>query len=345
MRSRRSISTRAAACRWLLADIGGTYARLAAWQPDLGLVLARKFRHEQFPDLASVLRSFLQQLDKPCKRAALAVALPVRDDRLEFTNRAWSSSATELRAQIDVAELHVVNDFAAAAAGLASLAHDETELVCGEPRAASAGPAPKVLLGPGTGLGVAAVLPQAQAPVIVPSEAGHMGCYAVDAVSMRVLGAAQEKWGRVSWERLVSGPGLAWIDQCVRETEEPLAPEQVVENAQRGEPNAKEAVRVFSALLGAFAGDVCLAFGGDGGVFLGGGVLEGLGASFADPAFTTNFSAKGRFSQRLARVPVFRLRAQDLAFRGLLGISSGAVAVPGLRVVKGEAARESGCGA
>ncbi|HEU0204125.1 MAG TPA: glucokinase, partial [Burkholderiaceae bacterium] len=85
MRTRRSTSARAGSCRWLLADIGGTYARLAAWQPDLGLVLARKFRHEQFPDLASVLRSFLQQLDKPCKRAAVAVALPVRDDRLEFT--------------------------------------------------------------------------------------------------------------------------------------------------------------------------------------------------------------------------------------------------------------------
>ncbi|HEU0202495.1 MAG TPA: glucokinase, partial [Burkholderiaceae bacterium] len=303
------------------------------------------FRHEQFPDLASVLRSFLQQLDKPCKRAAVAVALPVRDDRLEFTNRAWTSSATELRSQLDLTELRIVNDFAAAAAGLVSLSPDEVELICGEPRATAAPPAPKVLLGPGTGLGVAAVLPHSPAPVIVPSEAGHMGCYPVDAVSMRVIVAAHEKWGRVSWERLVSGPGLAWIDQCVREAEEPLAPEQVVENAQRGERNAKEAVRVFSALLGAFAGDICLAFGGDDGVYLGGGVLEGLGAGFAVDAFTATFSAKGRFAQRLARVPVFRLRAQDLAFRGLLGISSGAVAVPGLRVVKGETARENGCGA
>jgi glucokinase len=332
-RARRSTALRAPNCRWLLADIGGTYARLAAWQPDLGLVLARKLNNDQFPDLESVLRAFVQQLDKPCKRAAIAVALPIRGDRIEFTNRAWSSSASALRAEFGFTELRIVNDFAAAAAGLIGLAADQTLRIAG-PSVPPRDDAAKLLLGPGTGLGVAAVIPHQPLPVIAPSEAGHVGCYAIDAASARVLEAARQRWGRVSWERLVSGPGLASIDHTLRGGDEALLPEQVAAKALRGEATAREAARVFSTLLGAFAGDMALAFTAEGGVYLGGGVLDGLGRAFDVAAFTAAYTNKGRFSEYVAGVPVLRLRAHDLAFRGLLGISSGLVTVPGLQVTK-----------
>jgi glucokinase len=319
--------TRRSRRRWLLGDIGGTYARLATWLPALGLIHPRRYRNDDFDSLEALLASYQNELERPCNRAALALALPVAGDELQFTNRAWRFSVAALRARLGLEELRCVNDFAAAAAGATTLAERDVETL-----QAGGGERPAIVLGPGTGLGTAAVLEAGpRATLVLPSEAGHMGCAPIDATSAALAAAAADLYGRASWERLLSGDGLAFIDARLRGADAPDAPAQVASRALAGDTAAQRAAREFARLLGAFAGDLVLAFGARGSVFLTGGVLEGLDRAFDAAAFLQAFSAKGRFGPALRAVAVYRVRAPDLAFRGLMRIAGGGIDVPGVR--------------
>lgn len=311
--------------RWLLADIGGTYARLAAWLPALGLIHPRRYRNDDFDGLEALLVSYQNELDRPCNRALLALASPVAGDELKFTNRPWRFSVAALRQRLGLDELTCVNDFVAAAAGVTTLAAGDAEAL----QAPGGQPRPTLAIGPGTGLGAAAVLDaSARAMQVLPSEAGHMGCAPLDAASAALAAAAARRYGRASWERLLSGEGLALIDATLRGVDTLDEPAQGARRALAGDEKALAAAREFSRLLGAFAGDLVLAFGARGSVYLTGGVLEGLNRAFDAAAFLDAFSAKGRFAAALAAVPVYRVRAPDVALRGLMRIAAGTIAVP-----------------
>jgi glucokinase len=187
----------------------------------------------------------------------------------------------------------------------------------------------RLVLGPGTGLGTAAIVDELP-PRIVASEAGHMTFGSADAVAERLNAEGRLRWGRVSWERVLSGDGLAWLHT--------LAPgagtagaAQVARAAAAGDASAVETVRLFSRLLGEFAGDVCLAFQAMGGVYLCGGVLHGLRSTFDARQFLMGFAAKGRFAEQLRAVPVHFAAGHELGLQGAARFLAGQCRMPSMR--------------
>lgn len=311
---------------WLFADVGGTNVRLCRWTPGAGAGAVVRSPADAFASLAEALRSFDDGQAFPAN-AALSIAVQVRGSRLEMSNRNWAFDAEALRAALGLTALRVVNDFVAAMAGVPALDAQSTQLV----RAGATHSANLMLIGPGTGLGVAALLDAGgQRERIVASEGGHMGFGYPETGLAPLLAAVRAHWGRLSWERLLSGDGLARIHAWQAGLAAPLPPAEVSRRAAAGEPAARHAAQWFCRLLGACAGDLCLAFGADGGVWLTGGVLDGLGSSFDAAAFLQAFDDKGRYAGRVREVPVRRVAATDLAFRGLARIVGGASSAPGL---------------
>jgi len=244
--------------------------------------------------------------------AALGIAGPVRDGRAWFTNLPWHVDADALRVRFGLREVTLVNDLAAAAHALAATPPDDA-LVLQPGRTGAAGRS--ALISVGTGLGVAC---WSGAPARVDAtEAGHAAFAPADSAQRALLDelAARLDLGRVSWERLLSGAGLALLRGVHGGGGTPPAAE-VVALATRGEPAARAALHDLALALGAFAGDLVLAAPADGGVWLTGGVLEGLGAAFPRERFLAGFRAKGRLSPLLRDVPVRQVHDPALGLRG-----------------------------
>ena len=305
-----------------VADIGGTNGRFAIASGG-ALSQRREYRNAEFADLASLVSAYLRDANIDVRQASwaacLAVAAPVsHDGNAMFTNAAWRVSPRELKSQLGLADVAIINDFAAQAYGLAALGDGDIAHIAGAARA----PGARVVLGPGTGLGCAAAVPERDAWTIVTSEGGHMGFTAETDADRTILDAATAKYGRVSWERVCCGAGLALVHAT-------LAPEDRLKGVAQGDPSevsnaaradraskAAASVRQYSGMLGAFAGDLALVFRAGGGVYLTGGVLDHLGDAFEAAVFNERYVAKGRFSDWLATVPVFRIVADDCALRG-----------------------------
>ena len=312
--------------RWTVADIGGTRARLAAWSSASGLGTPERVNNDDYAGPLELLEAWLRrQVDGP-RRVLLALAMPVGGDVQQLTNRAWRFDARALVSGLHLERLVIVNDFAAAAAGIDALSPGEMSLL--NPGAEQPAAGLRLVLGPGTGLGAAAIVDEFP-PRIVASEAGHMTFASVDFWAEQLNADGRVRWGRVSWERVLSGDGLAWLRS--------LAPgagtadaAQVAQAAGSGEGHAVETVRLFSRLLGEFAGDVCLAFQAMGGVYLCGGVLHGVRSAFDAEGFLRAFAAKGRFAERLRRVPVRYAAGHELGLRGAARFLAGQCRMPSM---------------
>lgn len=332
---------------WIFADIGGTWARFAHWRPGVGAGPVARWPADRFESFGAALEAYQCSLPMRVPRAAIAIATQLRDTRIRMTNRHWTFDARDLHAATGLDTLLLVNDFAGAAAGLPALVGDEAGVV----RAAPGLAGHWLLIGPGTGLGAAALFGVGSTRErVLASEAGHMGFAASEAALDGLRDLALQRWPRVSWERILSGNGLsllhAWQSRLARdavqadgrrvpgtETDATMLPAaQISALVAAGDPVARATARWFSRLLGSFAGDLCLAFGIDGGLWLTGGVLDGIGSGFDTAAFLDAFDDKGRYAARQRTVPVRRVQVADLAFRGLARIVSGACAVPALLV-------------
>lgn len=312
---------------WIFADIGGTNARFARWRADTGAGPIGRWRADDFATLADAVGAFERTQPERSRHAALAIALQIRGTRLRMTNRSWSFEVQELRRALALDELLLVNDFVAAVAGLPALAAHEVEVL----REGSPASAHWLLVGPGTGLGAAGLLDTASVHErVLASEAGHMGFAGHHAELASLREAASARWSRVSWERLLSGEGLGVLHAWQAGKSELLPAPRISALVAEGDAAASSAARWFSRLLGAFAGDLSLALGSDGGVWLTGGVLDGLGAGFDPAAFLEAFDDKGRYAAHQREVPIRRVRASDLAFRGLQRIVSGVCRAPGI---------------
>ncbi len=308
---------------WIVGDIGGTHARFARWSMS-GLDAFERFDNDDFADLAALIDHYRRRAAPAARQALLAFALPVGAGEMRMTNRDWTFSADGLRAALGLSRLRVANDFVAAAAGIGGLAPGECTPIGGSAQAAGT----TVILGPGTGLGAAAIARVDGREHVIASEAGHMSAAPSGALARSAYDRAQKRFGRVSWERLLCGDGLALFDAAARDADEVRVPAAVAAAAQAGEEAALRAVSAFARALGEFAGDVALAFGATGGVYLTGGVLKGLGRAFDATALRAGFEDKGRFRALLREVPCYRVDADDLALRGLARMLAGAVSAP-----------------
>jgi glucokinase len=315
--------------RVLVGDIGGTFARFALARDGLLLDAPQRVERARWPDLASACRHYLDEAcagSPPIDGASIAAAGRVDADRIEMTNAQWSIDATALAGELGLrpGRVRVLNDFAALAWALPHLAPDELAAV---PAAAAAPSAPagradgnRVVLGPGTGLGVAAALRTAAGWHPLATEGGHASFAPGTPFEHRAGELAARRFGRVSWERLLSGPGLALLHEAARlEAGEPPPPDgaaAVLEGCARGEPSALRATRCFVELLGAFAGDLALLYDAAGGVVIAGGVVPRIAALLPLDGLRERFEDKGRFAPWLRTVPLGVLAAPFAALRG-----------------------------
>ena len=327
----------------LIADVGGTRARFALSERPghLGRCIELSSR-EQPP--AALVRRALEALAPAgaVTEARLAVAGPVEGATAQLTNLPWRFDAAEIAAETALERVRLVNDFAAVAHALPLLRPDDRRLVAGPTEGRSR--ATLAVLGPGTGLGLAAAVPEgADAWTVMAGEGGHVTLPARDAAEWAILQALGERLGHVSAERLCSGPGLEALYAVLDEpagasdraplAEAPdaeegdpelreaatLAAADIGEAARRGEPRARACLRHFADFLGTVASDAVLTLGATGGLFLAGGVLPRLGEAFDWRRFHRRFLDKGRFGEYLAAVPVQLLTHPQ---PGLLGLTA-----------------------
>ncbi len=296
----------------LVVDIGGTWVRcgLVADSADPHPRSVERSPVEAYSTVADALREYLDGQSVKVEKATLAVACPVVGDHVALTNSNWSFSRTALAQDLGLRSLDVVNDFAALAQSIPLLAESETRVLspgCESSRA----DAPILVIGPGTGLGVSALLPVEGDWIAIEGEGGHRDLGATTDPEWQVLQILQREFGHVSAERVLSGDGLvnlyqAW--QVLSGTSElaksRLEVAEIVDGAHHGDRVCVDTTRMFSAWLGAVVGDAVLTFGALGGVYLGGGVLDKMGPAFDEIHFLHRFAQKGRFGSYLERVPV-----------------------------------------
>lgn len=309
----------------LLADIGATNARFALLsEGGLGAVLTLAVEsHETSYDAIAEALQRLGSAEVP-QSAALAFAGPVGEEHATMTNAGWDTTADELRRRFGFSRIRLLNDYAALALSLDRLGDGDRRAI-GTPagwQAASAAPAPLAVLGPGSGLGVAALLPGTPHPRPLISEGGHVTMPAADHLEADLIAVLQREFGHVSAERVLSGPGLANIHRGLARLQGEDAPDlDPAEITRRGldggDPLCRQALERFCLLLGTFAGNVALSYGARGGVFLGGGILPRFPDFLAASGFRARFEDKGRFRDYLAEIPTWLITRPNAAFLGL----------------------------
>lgn len=330
---------------WLVADIGGTNARFGCVDADHQGFSVRDISSLAVADHASpaaAARAYLDALAaaqgsryRAPQAAAFAVATAVAGDEARFTNSGWRLSRLQTQADLGLRTLLLLNDFEALALSLPRLQATQ-RLAVGRPASSEAGMATdaasgaRAVIGPGTGLGVAGLLPTAHGWVAVPGEGGHASLSAADDVEAALLAAVRRLHPHVSAERLLSGIGLPVLHQALAEVggtaAARLAAHTIVERGVDGsDPLCRQTLEHFCAFLGSFAGNVALVLGARGGVYIGGGIVPRLGPLFMASAFRQRFEAKGRFEAYLQQVPTWLITdtlaallgaAQALAQRG-----------------------------
>jgi glucokinase len=297
----------------LLGDIGGTHARFA-WQPRPGAPLEAlaTLRCAEHASLTDAMAQYLATSGLPSPQAcALGIANPVTGDEVRMTNHDWHFSVRALQQTLKLTRLLVINDFEALALALPTLTDADLEAVGGgRPDPASV----CAVIGPGTGLGVAGLLPDGVRAVT--GEGGHVTLAAHDDHEAAVVAWLRHRFGHASAERAVSGPGLVNLYEAVSALSgspaEALKPPDVVDRALAGsDPACVQAIDLFCSFLGSVAGNLALTLGARGGVYIGGGMVPRLGAAFAMSRFRARFEAKGRFAEYLAAIPTWVIRTDQ----------------------------------
>jgi glucokinase len=305
----------------LIGDIGGTNARFAIAENGT----YRDLKHvevDRYPSLHDALSDYLDTLSRGERTrlaGALAIAGPVLGDKISMTNKAWSFSIDELRRSLNLTSLTVVNDFAANARAIPHLP---------QPSLLSVGPAiPEAkgkisVIGPGTGLGVSALIPDGADWALVAGEGGHATLAASNDEEEAIIGMLRKRWNHVSAERVLSGAGLVNLYEalCALNGVEPLmlTPADVTKHAMSGSDDlCVKAFARFCEFLGGVAGDLALTVGALGGVYIAGGILLRFKEAFAASAFRQRFESKGRFAVMLEKIPTYLILEESPALVGL----------------------------
>lgn len=307
----------------LIADIGGTFVRFALEHERGEFSHIVTARTSDFVDFYTAVNSYLTTVS-PIKveHASVAIANPVDGDQVTMTNFHWKFSIEKMRLQLGLDTLVVINDFTALAMSLPRLtSRDLIKIGGGEPNHKSV----IGLLGPGTGLGVSGLIPANDGWVSLGSEGGHASFSPRDEREIAILRHAWKKFEHVSFERLVSGPGLSLIYSALAEFAnvpalELSAPEITERGLDGTDPICAEAIEVFCALLGTAAANLAVSLGALGGIYIGGGIVPRLGEYFSRSPFRTRFEEKGRFSRYVAAIPTYVIVAENPTFIGASAI-------------------------
>ena len=321
----------------LAGDIGGTNARLALFDnsgSELTMAVQTGYRAHEFPSLQAIVRLFLQANPGKIDAACLGVAGPVLMNRVNATNLAWEVDGATLSQNLRLPPVMLLNDLVAYAYGaLAMPAAQLVVLQAGSPIEGN-----RALIAAGTGLGVAGLLWSNGKHLPVPTEGGHADFAPTDDLGVDLFRYLRAKFGHVSFERVLSGPGLQNIYEFLRDSgraSEPLelrdelaasadAPALISAYGMSAKyPICEQALEVFCCYYGACAGNVALNFIATGGLYVGGGIAIKMLAKLEQSDFLEAFNRKGRLSSVVKAIPVVLINNEHA---GLIGAAHAAAA-------------------
>ena len=310
----------------LLADIGGTYARFTLETAEGRFEHMASLRCAEHADFHAAVTAFMAGLPEglapAVEHAAIAIANPVEGDEVRMTNYHWRFSIEQMRQRLGLRTMVVVNDFTALAMALPRLLPAQRRQVGG-----GDGREQSVIgvLGAGSGLGVSGLIPLADGYVALGTEGGHTSFAPRDEREIAILRYGLTQHPHLSFERLLSGPGLALIYRalCDRAGVAPqaLAAPEITRHALDGsDAVCAETLQAFCAILGTAAANLAVTLGALGGIYIGGGIVPRLGEYFDRSPFRARFEDKGRFHDYVAAIPTFVITAENATFKGASAI-------------------------
>ncbi len=308
----------------LAGDIGGTHTRLAFFERGKQVGAERKFPSHDYQNLEAIVREFLQ--GQKVRAACFGIAGPVRDGKSRVTNLPWIIDAAELSQNLHIPSVHLLNDLEANAYGLRMLKKEELFLLHEGKRQTGN----QALIAAGTGLGEAGLFWDGKTHRPFACEGGHTDFAPRNEMEIELLSWLQKKFGHVSYERVISGPGLQALFEFLVETgREALSPAVKGEMAKRdrsrvisewgssGRDGAcTRALEWFLSLYGAEAGNMALKFLALGGFYVGGGIAPHLVQQMKRGAFHASFVDKGRFKELLESIPIWIVLNDNAALLG-----------------------------
>ncbi|HTV98112.1 MAG TPA: glucokinase [Steroidobacteraceae bacterium] len=304
-----------------MGDVGGTHARFAvvdAFGPPPWNIRERQDLEGSFPTFIDALRSYFDRTgsDRPAL-AAIAVAGPVAAGTARFTNRGWEISESELE-RFGFQRAVLVNDFAVLAFAAEVLVEKDLRTIGPEIKGLER--ATITILGPGTGFGVSCLARHQDRSVPMATEGGHIGFAPSDEGELAVLQSMWKQFGRVSVERILSGSGLEalyrTLEQLAGRAPRALTAAQITTHAVKDDAGCRAALSMFCSVFGAVAGDLALAHGARGGVYIAGGIAQKIEGFLARSEFRRRFEDKGRLSPVAAAIPTRLIVNPDVAMLG-----------------------------
>lgn len=305
----------------LVGDIGGTHARfaladLSGEKPALSHV--RDYASRAQASGAEIIRAYLDEESRAVPDvAAIAVAGPVTQGTVHFTNLGWDLSEADLR-RMGVAKARLLNDFESLA--LATLHFEPRDLHTLGPDVPGVPMSTIAVIGPGTGFGASALVRRGGETIAMATEGGHASFAPDDDVEREILRVLAGKFAHVSVERVLSGPGLKSLHDALNAidgiSESVEDPAEITERALRGEAAFARTLDRFCAILGSVGGDFALYYGARSGVFIAGGIAPSILPLLKRSAFRRRFEAKGRFQTYLSAIPTRVIVHEHAAFLG-----------------------------
>ncbi len=267
----------------------------------------------EFPSFEDALENYLQSNGNPeIKAGVVAIATPILDDYLVLTNGHWAFSQQAVAQRFGFSSLRFVNDFTALAYSLPWLESPQLRTLGGPEKVVSGGV--KAVLGPGTGLGVSAVIPAGESWVALQGEGGHTTLFAKSPRESQIFDCmssllqAEESNNHLSYERLLSGSGLEFTYRALMQTDglpvvAKTAPEILESGLSGADPACREILEIFCSQLGQRASDLAVTAGATGGVYIGGGIVPRMQEFLIASDFRKAFETKGRMTAYVQNIP------------------------------------------
>ncbi len=303
----------------IAADIGGTKSRLAIMDAASGELLHEaQLLNRDYDNFYDLLADFVDSGKQAVQKLYLALPAPINADEVKLTNLHWTISSAELESRLDIEQAIFINDFQAAAMGTTTI--DKEQLLALNDQPADSNGV-RVVTGAGTGLGVAYMHWQHGHHQPFATEAGHITFAPIDAEQLALRDYLAGKYGHVSYERILSGPGIEDL-YCHLSRQQPssetLSAKRVNEQASTGNETAQRAMTLFARIFGAFAGNLAVAFKPRGGLYITGGVSAKTAHWLQGDNFREAFAHKGRMSALAMATPVYLVNNERVGLQGAI---------------------------
>lgn len=309
----------------LVADVGGTNARFALItsfddsKNQFTIEHNNTFPSADFGSLEKALTLYLSTVShiKP-KRACLAVAGPIKAGQVHLTNLGWHFSVNEFKQHFEFEQLDVINDFAAFAYASPYLDPQQNVTI----KTGQADENANIgVMGPGTGFGAACLVRTSHSTSVLSSEGGHISLAAVNELDVLLINELRKEHPHVSVETVFSGPGITHLYKAMAAVKgipaKNLDAAQISSLANSGECAVCDAtLNQFCDWIGSVAGDLALAYGALGGLFIGGGILPRMQSRLLESRFVERFSQKGIMSQYAGQIPVTLVTQDNIPLIG-----------------------------